>query len=333
MKHYNIPIFIPEIACPHRCVFCNQQKISGYSSAPSLDEIETIISNHIKTIDVENSEVQIGFFGGSFTGINFELQESYLQIAHKYLKKFNLSGIRISTRPDYIDEEILRNLKKYGVNSIELGAQSLDEEILIKSGRGHSLQHIENAAELIKKYDFELGLQMMLGLPGDTLEKSIKTAKRIVELKADNTRIYPTLVIEDTALAKMYKNHSYMPLTLEEAVDWSKEVLKIFEKNNVKVLRTGLHPSEEFEDGKSLLAGPYHPAFKEMVLTELWGDELEKININQRCVEIFVNPKQVNYAIGFKKKNKVKLLKRFETIKFTPDARITDRDFNLGNCR
>lgn len=197
LKHYTIPIFIPELACPHQCVFCDQRKISGQQEIPNIDDINKKIKAYLKTIPEKRSRVEIGFFGGSFTGLPMDQQEMYLKAAAEFVKGRRVEGIRLSTRPDYINREILDLLKKNKVITIELGAQSMDPGVLAKSGRGHSVEDIEKASKMIIDDGFELGLQMMIGLPGDTLEKAKHTAKKIVELGARNTRIYPTLVIKE----------------------------------------------------------------------------------------------------------------------------------------
>jgi len=224
-------------------------------------------------------------------------------------------------------------LKKYGVTTIELGAQSTNDNVLIKSGRGHSFKDIQNASKLILDYGFQLGLQMMLGLPGDTFETAMQTANDIVELGANNTRIYPTLVIKGTALEKLYNNGIYQPLSLENAVSWSKEILKTFEKNNITILRVGLHPSEELVDGKSLIAGPFHPSFKEMVMTEIWNEIIFEnlIQAKSQNLIIKVNNKQLNYAVGYKGKNKNQLLAKGIKVKFVGDSSFGKYQINVSN--
>ncbi len=201
-RHYNIPIFIPELACPFQCIYCNQQKISGRLKIPTEKEILKSIEDHLATIPTENSEVELAFFGGNFTGIDKSEQMRLLKLVKPYLGNGRISGIRLSTRPDYINDEILEMLKGFGVTTIELGAQSLDDKVLRLSKRGHTAKDTERAANMVLKAGFSLGLQMMIGLPGDTLESAIYTANRIVGLGADNTRIYPTLVIRDTVMEK-----------------------------------------------------------------------------------------------------------------------------------
>ncbi|MCK5781705.1 MAG: radical SAM protein [Flavobacteriales bacterium] len=333
VRHYNIPIFIPELACPHQCVFCNQEKISGTDEAPKPEEISGIIDTWLSTIDTEISHVELAFFGGSFTGIPVNLQEEYLKEVLPYIESGEIKGIRLSTRPDYINQDILDLLKKYGVTSIELGAQSLDKFVLKMAGRGHSTEDVKIAAKLINENGFELGLQMMLGLPFDTKEKSIYTAKKIIELGAKTTRIYPTLVIDGTALGKQYKEGTYKAICLEDAIDWTKDIIMLFEDAKVTVLRTGLHPSEEFEDDKSLLAGPYHPSFKEMVMTEVWKDKLSNLMTDENDLRIFVNPSQVNFAVGYKAKNKTELLKTHNSVKVFGDDNLDKFDFYVGDNR
>ena len=274
-KHFNIPLFIPELACPFQCIYCNQRKISGELSIPTPREISLKINNYLKTIPKENSDIEVAFFGGNFTGLRVEEQIEFLEVVQPYIKHGKISGIRISTRPDYINEEILNILKNYNVKTIELGAQSMDEEVLKQSKRGHTATDTKNASRLILEKGFTLGLQMMIGLPGDTLEKAIYTAKKIIELGASNTRIYPCLVIKGTQLEGQYNKGNYKPLSLEDAVLWSKELLKIFEEGGVDVIKLGLHPSEGLLSGEELVAGPFHPSFRELVLTEIWGELLE----------------------------------------------------------
>lgn len=328
LKHCNIPIFIPELACPHQCVFCNQQKISNTFSIPTPAEIGKTIDSYLETIP-EGTEINVAFFGGSFTGIPQEEMIQYLKVAYVYVQANKVQGIRISTKPDYITNPILDILEQYGVTAIELGAQSTNDKILVKSGRGHKFDAIENAAKLIRARNFELGLQMMLGLPHDTLALSLQTARDIVRLKADTTRIYPTVVVQGTVLEKMYEKGEYQVLSLEEAVHWSKEVLKIFNEANIKVLRVGLHPSEELELGKSLVAGPIHPSFKEMVLSELWSDILEEQHLKKEKSIIRVAKNQLNYAIGYKGKNRNRLQTQGFDIQFVADKSFENFDIDV----
>lgn len=319
MKHYNIPIFIPELACPNRCIYCNQRHISGQLQAVKPEEIKQIIEQHLATF-IRPSEVELAFFGGSFTGIDEKDMLTYLQIVQPYIEQGEIKSIRISTRPDYINEKILDILQQYNVKDIELGAQSLNEEVLAFAKRGHMVRDVENASQLIKSYGFSLGLQMMIGLPLDTVEKSKETAKKILKLGAESTRIYPTLVINNTDLADLYRQNKYKALSLDEAVDWTTEIYKIFSQSSIKILRVGLHPSEALINGTELLAGPFHVSFKELVLTKIWQEKFEKLPINTKT--ILVNPKEINYAIGYNSKNKQLLQKKFPYLKFISDSNV-----------
>lgn len=319
MKHYNIPIFIPELACPNRCIYCNQRHISGQLQAVKPEEIKQIIEQHLATF-IRPSEVELAFFGGSFTGIDEKDMLTYLQIVQPYIEQGEIKSIRISTRPDYINEKILDILQQYNVKDIELGAQSLNEEVLAFAKRGHTVRDVENASQLIKSYGFSLGLQMMIGLPLDTVEKSKETAKKILKLGAESTRIYPTLVINNTDLADLYRQNKYKALSLDEAVDWTTEVYKIFSQSSIKILRIGLHPSEALINGTELLAGPFHVSFKELVLTKIWQEKFEKLPINTKT--ILVNPREINYAIGYNSKNKQLLQKKFPYLKFISDSNV-----------
>ncbi len=324
IKHFTIPIFIPELACPFQCIFCDQRKISGSVKSPSLEEVDRIIKKYLKTLPTEKSEIEIGFFGGNFTGIPPEDQEAFLAVAQKYIDNNQVQSIRLSTRPDYISPEILKLLHKYSVKTIELGAQSMDEGVLIKAGRGHSAQDVIDSSVLIKEAGFKLGLQVMLGLPGDSLEKSINTAHQVIALKPQDIRIYPTLVIKGTELAELYKKGKYKALSMEAAIHWTKEMYRLFEEAGLNIIRVGLHPSEELSDKKSLLAGPYHPSFKELVLTDLWKDRfIDSLEFNlSKALIIYVAAPQLNHAIGYSASNKKFLETKFESVKIKVDQKL-----------
>ncbi|OIO99548.1 MAG: hypothetical protein AUJ98_10665 [Bacteroidetes bacterium CG2_30_33_31] len=328
VRHYNIPVFIPEIACPHRCVFCNQETITGIHKAPKAEEVKSLVMSYLSTINRKNTEIKIAFFGGSFTGLPIEIQEDYLKSIQPLIVG-NITGIRISTRPDYINFEGLQILKKYHVSNIELGAQSMDDEVLRLSGRGHDHKKVLQAAELIKSQGFQLGLQMMIGLPGDSFEKAMETARLIVNAGADETRIYPTLVIKDTVLEQRWLKGSYQPLTLEEAVRQSSELYKYFEKNKIKILRVGLYPSEELVDNSGFLAGPFHNSFKELVMSEIWKDILKEIEPKTDKIILKVPVKEFNFANGYKKSNWHFLKSKFLSVKFIADTQLKNREFHV----
>lgn len=333
MKHSNIPIFIPELACPHQCVFCNQREISGQQSVPQPEEIPAIIETYLSTMN-DGREVEVAFFGGSFTGIPLDLQERYLAQAFRYYKEGRVSGIRLSTRPDYINDSVLNLLERYGVKTIELGAQSTNDEVLLASGRGHKSEAIRYASEMILKRGFHLGLQMMIGLPHDTYERSRHTVEDIIALGADNTRIYPTLVLKNTQLAKFYAEGKYVPLDLPTAVSWAKEFFLRFESAGLTVLRVGLHPSEELDYNKSLLAGPYHKSFKELVMSEVWADILKEklLSIDNQNIIIRINPSQINFVWGYGGSNKALFERKGVHAKIVGDNRLEKYEVQVSCC-
>ncbi|MGH2331058.1 elongator complex protein 3 [Thermoanaerobacter mathranii] len=327
-KMYIIPIFIPHLGCPFKCVFCNQNSITGQQREITEEEVRQTIESHLKTLPMD-AEIEVSFFGGSFTGIPQDMQNFYLGIAKEYLDKGKIDAIRLSTRPDYIDTKILQNLKRYQVSIIELGVQSMDEEVLLKSRRGHTSEDVVKAVNLIRQYDFKLGLQIMIGLPEDNLEKSLNTAYKIVKLKPDFVRIYPTLVIKNTYLERMYKEGRFLPLTLQEAVEISKKMYIIFIKNNIDVIRIGLQMTENINYNKDVVAGPLHPAMGQLVESSIILDILMRAfkdkNIRDTNVTIFCNEKRISTIIGQKKFNKLFLEKKYNVkMEFKISDRLTN---------
>lgn len=306
MKKYNIPIFVPHKGCPFDCVFCNQKRITGSLNEVLPDDVTKTIEEYLKTIPKTDRNVEVAFFGGSFTGIPIEEQSAFMERVLPYIKMGDINGIRLSTRPDYITREILNNLKKYGVTTIELGVQSMSETVLKASNRRHTGEQVKNAVALIREYDFSLGLQMMTGLPGDTEELSLFTAKKIIKLNPDFVRIYPTLTIKDTFLEKMYKNGEYTPQSLEKAVELSKKLVYLFEEKNIDVIRIGLQTTDEINANASVVAGPFHSSFGELVESSIYLDimkrSLKKFDGKSNII-VYVNPKEISKAVGNKRRN------------------------------
>lgn len=333
MKHSNIPIFIPELACPHQCIFCNQAKISGQQNIPQPEEIPAMVESYLSTMN-DGREVEIAFFGGSFTGIPMDLQEQYLSKAYPYVEQGRVSGIRLSTRPDYINAPILDLLERYGVKTIELGAQSTNDDVLLASGRGHKREAIWNASEQIRARGFHLGLQMMIGLPHDTYERSRQTVEDIISLGADNTRIYPTLVIKGTQLAKLYEMGRYTPLDMPTAVAWAKNFYLRFEEAGLTILRVGLHASEELTQEKSLLAGPYHKSFKELMMTEIWAEVLRKRlkGVQNVSLRLAVHPSQINFVWGYQGANKPLFEAQGLAVKVEGDSQLGKYEMQVSRC-
>ena len=320
MKHYNIPIFLPELACPFRCVYCNQFSITGKQKLPDIQTVKDTIDKYITTFKEDDRFVEVAFFGGNFTGLPEKMQDDLMRIVQPYLEKGLVDGIRCSTRPDYIDEKRVKILKTTGMRNIELGAQTTNDMVLRKCGRGHSFEDIKNASQIIVNEGVTLGLQMMLGLPFDSFENDMQTARDIVRLGAKETRIYPCIVVKDTELERLYKNDEYFPLSLDDAVEQSATLYEFFTENDVKVLRIGLHTSEDL-NGDAFVAGPYHKNFAEMVLSRVWGRKFDKINEKSNEITIEVPENELNHAIGYKGENKLKLLERYKHVVISTGAK------------
>ena len=314
-KQYIIPIFVPHLGCPNDCVFCNQKSISGQQKMITKQDVSDTIEFYLKNIKDKDAKKEVAFFGGSFTGIDVEKQEEFLQTAYQYVKKGQIGSIRISTRPDYIDKQTLKRLKKYKVETIELGVQSANDYILKKCNRGHTFEDVKKASRLIRWNGFKLGHQMMVGLPDSTRIDEINTAKELIKLKPKMVRIYPVLVIKNTRLEKEYLEEKYTPLTVVQAVETCKELVMMFNKKGIEVIRVGLQNTDEITDpnieGSEVVAGPYHPAFRQLVESGLWYDtivtRIKQLNVKVKKVQVTVNPQDANNVIGHKRENIEKL--------------------------
>ena len=269
-----IPVFVPHLGCPNDCVFCNQRRISGEQIPAGPDTVKNAIEG--AAFLPAGGKRQLAFYGGSFTAIPVVQQEALLAVAKCYLDRGDINSIRLSTRPDAIDHEVLNRLRFFGVETIELGAQSLDDEVLMLSGRGHTAEDVENASRLIKSRGFKLILQMMTGLPGDTPEKDIETAKKIIALKPDGVRIYPTVIVRDTALFDMWQAGSYHEHTVDTAVQVCAELLPLFEAAGIPVIRLGLNPTDDLSGGDAA-GGAYHPALGELVKSHIMLRQAEPL--------------------------------------------------------
>lgn len=309
-RHANIPIFIPHEGCPNDCVFCNQRKITGTCLSADRD-ISTEIDAALETIDTASTYTEIAFFGGSFTGIDRGIMERLLKSAYGYIQQGKVSTIRLSTRPDYINDEILDVLSHYGVQHIELGIQSASDAVLLASRRGHTFADTVRACDKIIRRGFVLGGQMMIGLPGATAEDEVFTAGEICRLGAKEARIYPTVVFRETELCRMAQCGNYFPLEQEDAVERSAACLKVFIKNGVKVLRIGLQSGENLTDPNEVYGGANHPAMGELCESRVYLDIIKKslsahvpFTQNYKNLEISVPYGEVSKAAGHKKANK-----------------------------
>lgn len=337
-KEYIIPIFVPHLGCPNDCTFCNQKKISGQIKEVTPKDVKETIEYYLKNFKDNKKYVEVAFFGGSFTGIDEEYQNELLDAAYQFIKSGQVNSIRISTRPDYIDKNILKRLKKYKVKTIELGVQSTNNYILEKCKRGHTFEDVEKASKLIRRYGFVLGHQMMVGLPDSTLKDEIKTAEDLIKLKPKIVRIYPVLVIKKTILEKEYKAGEYEPLTVDQAVERSKEIVKLFNNKKIKVIRIGLQNTEEITDPNNpeseVVAGPYHPAFRQLVESSIWYDEIvsqiKKFNTKVEKVRITANEANINNIIGHKKSNIIKLKDIYNVdVIVKPDEKMRKGKFKI----
>ena len=336
-KEYIIPIFVPHLGCPNDCTFCNQKKISGQKKNMTSNDVKETIEYFLNNFQyTDNKSVEIAFFGGSFTGIDTKLQEELLSTAYEYIKNGKVDSIRISTRPDYIDAEKLKLLKKYGVKTIELGVQSTNDYILNKAQRGHSFQDVKRASKLIRKNKFILGHQMMVGLQDSSPKDEIKTAKDLIKLKPKIVRIYPVLVIKDTKLCEYYLNGEYSPNTVEQAVETCAVLLKMFRKKKIEVIRIGLQSTDEIcnpdNESSQVVAGPYHPAFRQLVESRIFYDEISKkvkgLNNRVSRVKFVVNKNKINNFVGHKREN-INKIEGIYNIKIEIEQSESVKDFKL----
>lgn len=301
MKHMNVALFVPHMGCKNACIFCNQRIISGKSCPLTPEQVISAAEIAARTPhDIENSE--IAFFGGSFTAIEEERMISYLEAAKPYIGT-QFSGIRISTRPDCIDERKLAVLKEYGVTAIELGAQSMSDTVLEKNRRGHSAADTVRASRLIRRQGFSLGLQMMTGLYGSDAAAELYTAQSFIGLSPDTVRIYPTTVLEGTELCRLYQEKKYIPPDFSAAVELCAELLELFYENNIKVIRLGLHSGGNVEEG--FVAGVYHPAFRELCEGVIYRKKIDSLlaGMPRGSYTVFVNGRELSKARGQKKCN------------------------------
>lgn len=321
MKKGNISIFVPHQGCPCACSFCNQKTITGQNELPTADDVRNAVDTALRK---KEYEYEIAFFGGSFTAIDREYMLELLKAAYPYVKSGQVKGIRISTRPDCIDHEVLDILKKYGVTSIELGAQSMDDEVLEANRRGHTAQDVCNASELIKEYGFELGLQMMTGLYKDTAEKSIETAKKIIVFAPSTVRIYPTVVLKGTYLAELYLKEEYTPLNADDSAELCAILVPMFENAGIKIIRLGLHSSRDIKE--NMLAGGFHDSFGELVKSRIMVNKI--LELPPADYQVYVNPRSVSKLKGNKKSNIYLLIERGYNIKI-----ITDNGLDVDELR
>ncbi|MGO1580970.1 MAG: elongator complex protein 3 [Peptoniphilaceae bacterium] len=324
-----IPIFVPHLGCPNDCVFCNQRKIACEQETIDRFMVENIIEEYL-TYFQDKQNVELAFYGGSFSAIDISIQNELLSVAKKYKELGIIKKVRISTRPDCINQDILKNLKNYEVDTIELGVQSLNDEVLLASNRGHNTQCVYDSSKLIKEFGFKLGLQQMIGLPKDDFKKSFYTAKEFVKLKPDFVRIYPALVIKDTKMEEDFLENKYNPLTLNETVLICKEIFKLYTLNNIPIIRIGLQATNNIQLGEDVVSGPFHPSIRQIIEGEVLFDVLEEyfMNINTENLELTINASNRNISnlSGQKSSIKTKILQKMKLkkLKLIGDKKIGD---------
>ncbi|MDO4485712.1 MAG: radical SAM protein [Bacillota bacterium] len=332
--HAIIPVFIPHKGCPNDCVFCNQKAITARSDDVTPEDVKRTIETYLPTLRNRGLKtIEIAFFGGSFTGIPMDEQSAFLEVAAEYKRAGLIDKIHMSTRPDYIDESILDNLLKYDADIIELGVQSFDPEVLAASNRGHTVEDVYRACRLIKEYGFELGIQLMIGLPGDSMQKCIFSAREAVRLAPSIARLYPTIVLNDTELYNMYKNGSYEPLTTDRAVEITKEMYKILDDAGINIIRVGLKSTDLITEGGEIQGHTYHPAFRQLVEGQIAREQLEE----QLVIQLQKDPDCCSFTfassgnsfsnmIGNAKRNRLYFEKKYPQLKirYKTDSTLED---------
>lgn len=315
-----VPVFVPHLGCPQQCVFCNQRRISGTEKPATAETVFAAVA--AASALPKEGQRQLAFYGGSFTAIPAPQQEALLEAAKTCREAGQIDAIRLSTRPDAVDARVIDRLRRYGVKTVELGAQSMDREVLERSRRGHSPEDVERAARLLKEAGFRLILQMMTGLPGDTPEKSLETARRLIALEPDGVRIYPTVIVRDTELYDLWQTGEYEEHTVENAVETCAKLLPLFEEAGIPVIRLGLNPTEELSGGAAA-GGAYHPALGELVKSRVLRNRAETLLRNAAAgdrAELGVNGRQLSQLIGQHRRNADWLRQRFglASLKITP---------------
>ena len=326
-KHANVAIFVPFNGCPHRCSFCDQRSITGKVYQPTAEDVRLTLETAIDSLKENTKYSEIAFFGGSFTALDRGYMRMLLEATAPYIDRFK--GIRISTRPDCIDGELLSLLKQYKVTAIELGAQSMDDRVLCMNERGHNSADVVRAAGLIRNGGFELGLQMMTGLYGSSDELDLYTAERFIELRPDTVRVYPTIVMKGTRLGELYEQGVYRPQELDGAVALCARLLTLFEREGIRVIRVGLHDTESLR--RDMLAGPYHPAFRELCESRIMLDKATALLKDKEpgTYTLRVSPRSRSKMTGNKKMNLIALFDRGYDITILEDENLKDLEVIL----
>ena len=336
-RPFIIPIFLPHAGCPHQCVFCNQTSITGVGrDTVSPEKVERQIYEFLKYKGNDHRLVQVAFYGGNFLGLEKEYFKRLLNVSAKFVKNKEIDAIRFSTRPDTIDHDRIEIIKNYPVSTIEIGVQSMNDRVLAMAKRGHSASDTQRAVALLKDRHYQIGLQMMVGLPEEDEAGSLSTAYRIGELEPDFVRIYPTIVLKNSLLARWYENGTYRPWSLERSIEHVKTLYLFFKKKNIPVIRMGLQASEDLDSGAAVLAGPYHPAFGHMVHSKIFLDIATEImehkSVSHDTVTIKVHPKSISKMRGMKNSNMETLKRRFrlQSLDIVPDPTMDEDRLSIS---
>jgi histone acetyltransferase (RNA polymerase elongator complex component) len=337
LRPFIIPIFLPHAGCPHQCVFCNQTSITGVvPNTVSFEKVEQQILEFLEYKGNDRRPVQVAFYGGNFLGLKKDDIERLLNVSAKFVKNKEIDAIRFSTRPDTIDHDRIDIIKDYPVSTIEIGAQSMDDRVLAMARRGHSAFDTQRAVALLKARHYQIGLQMMVGLPEEDEAGSLSTAHRIGELEPDFVRIYPTIVLKNSLLARWYENGTYRPWSLDRSITHVKTLYLFFKKKNIPVIRMGLQAAKDLDSGAAVLSGPYHPAFGHMVHSKIFLDmatEIIKVEkISRDAVEIRVHPRSISKMRGMTNNNVETLKRRFQlqSLKIAPDASLAEDSLSIS---
>ncbi len=315
-RPFIVPVFLPHAGCPHQCAYCNQSSITGTHAMPASKDVHRQIKNFLGYRRQQPQNIQIAFFGGNFLGIQTQTLQRLLADATEYVTAGHVSSIRFSTRPDTVNGQQLDLIKKFPVSTIELGVQSMNNSVLKCSNRGHTAEDSINAAQLLKNNEYEVGVQLMVGLPGDSAQRLGASAQAVARLKPDFVRIYPTVVLSGSPLAAWYQKGDYVPLSLAEAVSQVKDLYLLFKRQKIRVIRMGLQASEDLQNAPTILAGPYHPAFGHLVYSEIFLDmaiaAIKSENLSGEVLCLHVHPHSVSKMRGLKNGNIKQLCQKFD---------------------
>ncbi len=335
-RPFIIPVFLPNIGCSNRCVFCNQSEITGVNhEIPSSETLRLLIQKYLGYKRETRGTVQVSFYGGNFLGLKKAHIITLLKEAARFVDQGSVDSLRFSTRPDTINRESLDIISGFPVSTIEIGAQSMNDNVLSQSKRGHTSKDTEQAVKLLKKCNYEIGLQMMIGLPGDNEQRALESGRQMAGLFPDFLRIYPTLVLNNSLLEKWYEDGKYLPLQLDQAISLVKKLYLLFYHNNIRVIRMGLQASENLQQGSTVLAGPYHPSFGHLVLSEIFLDlaisTMESKKTFGNSINIQVHPKNISKIRGLKNQNIFELKNRFhiKTVNVHPDPSLKEMELEI----